>query len=205
MYTTYYTNGNGSCDNLSLNKYQDQEGVSKFYEKNREIFLGNDIYLIHTIMMSCESYIWHLDLRWEKIQLILSVPDLSSKLDMTKKALDQAERKIAELESILNSKEEMIEDLLTTIKEKDSKIRREEQEHVQIQNDLIIKNVKLLQEREENLRIISERSKQIDEYKYYVTELRWGSVEVKYNSWLKMATLESTYSLWVSQWFSKIL
>ena len=47
MYTTYYTNGNGSCDNLSLNKYQDQEGVSKFYEKNREIFLGNDIYLFH--------------------------------------------------------------------------------------------------------------------------------------------------------------
>ena len=178
MYTTYYTNGNGSCDNLSLNKYQDQEGVSKFYEKNREIFLGNDIYLFHNY-----DELWELSdiltSAGEKIQLILSVPDLSSKLDMTKKALDQAERKIAELESILNSKEEMIEDLLTTIKEKDSKIRREEQEHVQIQNDLIIKNVKLLQEREENLRIISERSKQIDEYKYYVTELRWGSVKVR--------------------------
>ena len=62
---------------------------------------------------------------------------------MTKKALEQAERKISELESILNSKEEMLEDLLTTIKEKDSRMRREEQEHVQIQNELIIKNVKL--------------------------------------------------------------
>ena len=102
---------------------------------------------------------------------------------MTRKALEQAERKIVELESILNSKEEMIEDLLTTIKEKDSKIRREEQEHVQIQNDLLIKNVKLLQEREENMKIISERSKQIDEYKYYVTELRQGSdiVSLKWN------------------------
>ena len=170
MYTTYYTNGNGSCDNLSLNKYQDQEMANKFYEKNREIFLGNDIPLINIIMMSLESYLTLTSAG--KIQLILGVPDLSSKLDMTKKALDQAERKIAELESILNSKEEMIEDLLTTIKEKDSKIRREEQEHVQIQNDLLIKNVKLFQEREENLRIISERSKQIDEYKYYVTELR---------------------------------
>ena len=102
---------------------------------------------------------------------------------MTRKALEQAERKIVELESILNSKEEMIEDLLTTIKEKDSRIRREEQEHVQIQNDLLIKNVKLLQEREENMKIISERSKQIDEYKYYVTELRQGSdiVSLKWN------------------------
>lgn len=90
---------------------------------------------------------------------------------MTKKALEQAERKISELESILNTKEEMLEDLLSTIKEKDSKMRREEQEHVQIQNELIIKNVKLLQEREENLKIISQRSKQIEEYKYYVTEL----------------------------------
>ena len=71
---------------------------------------------------------------------------------MTKKALEQAERKISELESILNSKEEMLEDLLSTMKEKDSKKRREEQEHVQIQNELIIKNVKLLKEREENVR-----------------------------------------------------
>ena len=44
MYTTYYTNGNGSCDNLTLNKYQDQEITNKFYEKNREIFLGNILY-----------------------------------------------------------------------------------------------------------------------------------------------------------------
>ena len=43
MYTTYYTNGNGSCDNLSLNKYQDQEMANKFYEKNREIFVGKYI------------------------------------------------------------------------------------------------------------------------------------------------------------------
>ena len=60
MYTTYYTNGNGSCDNLSLNKYQDQEMANKFYEKNREIFLGNDIPLINIIMMSLESYLYFL-------------------------------------------------------------------------------------------------------------------------------------------------
>ena len=40
MHTTYYTNGNGSCDNLTLNKYQDIEIANKFYEKNRDIYLG---------------------------------------------------------------------------------------------------------------------------------------------------------------------
>ena len=36
MYTTYYTNGNGgSCDNLTINKYQDQQISNR-------IFLGKD-------------------------------------------------------------------------------------------------------------------------------------------------------------------
>ena len=52
MYTTYYTNGNGSCDNLSLNKYQDQEMANKFYEKNREIFVGKNISILTNFFFS---------------------------------------------------------------------------------------------------------------------------------------------------------
>ena len=52
MYTTYYTNGNGSCDNLSLNKYQDQEMANKFYEKNREIFVGKNIFILTNFFFS---------------------------------------------------------------------------------------------------------------------------------------------------------
>ena len=63
----------------------------------------------------------------------------------------------------------MIEDLLTAVKEKDTKIRKIEQEHVQIQNDLIIKNMKLLQEREETYRSLTNRNKQIVLYHFYNT------------------------------------
>ena len=65
----------------------------------------------------------------------------------------------------------MIEDLLSAVKEKDTKLRKVEQEHVQIQNDLIIKNMKLLQEREENHRKLNNRNAQIDEYKYNINDM----------------------------------
>ena len=74
----------------------------------------------------------------------------------------------------------MIEDLLTAVKEKDTKIRRIEQEHVQIQNDLIIKNMKLLQEREETYRTLSNRNKQIDEYKYNINDMTMKLEQLKH-------------------------
>ena len=43
MYTTYYTNGNGSCDNLTINKYQDQQISNR-------IFLGKDKAVVETEM-----------------------------------------------------------------------------------------------------------------------------------------------------------
>ena len=43
MYTTYYTNGNGSCDNLTINKYQDQQISNR-------IFLGKDKTVVETEM-----------------------------------------------------------------------------------------------------------------------------------------------------------
>ena len=67
--------------------------------------------------------------------------------------------------------EEMIEDLLQAVKEKDTKLRKVEQEHVQVQNDLIIKNMKLLQEREETFKKLNNRNAQIDEYKYNINDM----------------------------------
>ena len=74
----------------------------------------------------------------------------------------------------------MIEDLLTAVKEKDTKIRKIEQEHVQIQNDLIIKNMKLLQEREETYRSLTNRNKQIDEYKYNINDMTMKLEKLKH-------------------------
>ena len=65
----------------------------------------------------------------------------------------------------------MIEDLLQAVKEKDTKLRKVEQEHVQVQNDLIIKNMKLLQEREETFKKLNNRNAQIDEYKYNINDM----------------------------------
>ena len=69
---------------------------------------------------------------------------------------------------------------MTAVKEKDTKIRRIEQEHVQIQNDLIIKNMKLLQEREETYRTLSNRNKQIDEYKYNINDMTMKLEQLKH-------------------------
>ena len=76
--------------------------------------------------------------------------------------------------------EEMIEDLLMAVKEKDQKIRKVEQEHVQIQNDLIIKNMKLLQEREETFKTLSNRNKQIDEYKLNINDMTMKLEKLKH-------------------------
>ena len=74
----------------------------------------------------------------------------------------------------------MIEDLLMAVKEKDQKIRKVEQEHVQIQNDLIIKNMKLLQEREETFKTLSNRNKQIDEYKLNINDMTMKLEKLKH-------------------------
>ena len=74
----------------------------------------------------------------------------------------------------------MIEDLLMAVKEKDQKIRKVEQEHVQIQNDLIIKNMKLLQEREETFKSLTNRNKQIDEYKLNINEMTMKLEKLKH-------------------------
>ena len=69
---------------------------------------------------------------------------------------------------------------MTAVKEKDTKIRKIEQEHVQIQNDLIIKNMKLLQEREETYRSLTNRNKQIDEYKYNINDMTMKLEKLKH-------------------------
>ena len=69
---------------------------------------------------------------------------------------------------------------MTAVKEKDTKIRRIEQEHVQIQNDLIIKNMKLLQEREETYKTLSNRNKQIDEYKFNISDMTMKLEKLKH-------------------------
>ena len=74
----------------------------------------------------------------------------------------------------------MIEDLLMAVKEKDTKLRKVEQEHVQIQNDLIIKNMKLLQEREETYKTLSNRNKQIDEYKFNISDMTMKLEKLKH-------------------------
>ena len=66
------------------------------------------------------------------------------------------------------------------VKEKDQKIRKVEQEHVQIQNDLIIKNMKLLQEREETFKSLTNRNKQIDEYKLNINEMTMKLEKLKH-------------------------
>ena len=66
------------------------------------------------------------------------------------------------------------------VKEKDTKIRRMEQEHVQIHNDLIIKNMKLLQEKEETYKVLNNRNHQIDEYKYNINDMTMKLEKLKH-------------------------